>query len=334
MKKHVPVAVVIVAMLVPFALTIAGVVVMLSWLQELPTTVVTHWGLDGPDGFGAPISYPILFAIVGVVAVAALGSTVVFAAGKSELTRVLKALAVTPLWLVVFIGVISVWSLGTQRGLADAAAAPDLTPAIVVAVVASLLFVVIGWFVMPPADKPVRGGTSNAGTMPIAAGERVLWTGLASTSTSLIVIIGGVSLFAAAAVALAIVRSGGRYWALAFIPIVVVLLVISTFAWRVRVDSRGVEVRSVLGVPRFFISVDHIESASVATINPIGDFGGWGLRWGLNKRFGVVLHRGEALEVHRTDGHSLVVTIDHPGDAAALVNGLVARAKKSAGNVI
>ena len=321
--RHVPVSLVIIALLVPLAVTMAAVVLMLSWLPDLPNEVISHWGIDGADGFAGPVNYPIVFGITGVLASVALGIATLFSASKGELTWVLKVLALLPLWLTVFLGIVASWLLGAQRVSSEGVDSPAL-PILVGFVVASAL-AVIGWFILPVADRPVRGAPSPAPTLPIAAGERVLWTGLATSSTALIVIIGGVALFATALVAVAIVLTGGRYWFLVFAPVLIIFLVISSFAWRVRVDQRGVEVRSIVGVPRFFIPLSKVESASVAEINPIGDFGGWGLRWGGGGRMGVVLHRGAALEVHRTDRRSLVVTIDRPEDAAAVVNGLVAQ---------
>ncbi|MEP6480035.1 MAG: hypothetical protein ABJB03_11625, partial [Rhodoglobus sp.] len=288
----------------------------------------THWSLGAPDGFDSPVFFPGVFALVGVAVTAILGGAVVLAARKSGVTLVLKFLAVTPLWLTAFLGVSFTWILGSQRGIADAADAPSPLPALLVGLAAAFLLAVIGWFVMPPADRAARGASTTVAAVKLTPNDRVLWTTLATASTTLLLIVGGVALLVTGAVAAIVVRSGGHYWWLLFTPILVMLLLISSFAWRVRIDQRGVEVRSVLGAPRFFIPADHIASASVTEVNPIGDFGGWGMRWGLNKRFGVVLHKGAALEVHRTDGHSLVVTIDRPEDAAALVNGLVARAGK------
>lgn len=324
-KRRVPVVHVIVSLLVPIAVTIAGVVLMLSWLPDLPSEVVVHWGIDGADGYASPVGYPILFGAIGILASVGLGSATMFSVARSELTWVLKVLALLPLWLSVFLGILAAWLLAAQR---DGATAPvdPVAPILLGLVVASVL-AVVGWFVLPVADRPARGQTVAARTLPIAPGERVLWTASATSSTALMVIVGGVLLLATALVAVAVVLTGGRYWFLALVPIPILLIVVSMFAWRIRVDHRGVEVRSIIGVPRFFVPVTDIESAGVAEINPIADFGGWGPRWGSRKRFGLILHRGEALEVHRRDGRSLVVTIDGPEDAAALVNGLVARSR-------
>jgi hypothetical protein len=49
------------------------------------------------------------------------------------------------------------------------------------------------------------------------------------------------------------------------------------------------------------------------------------------RRTGIVLRAGEAIEVKRTDGKTLVVTVDDALQGAALLNGLVARSHKRIG---
>jgi len=60
-------------------------------------------------------------------------------------------------------------------------------------------------------------------------------------------------------------------------------------------------------------------------VDPMGQFGGWGLRWG-PAGFGVVLRTGEGIEVRRRSGKTLTVTVDDAATGAALLNALVARA--------
>jgi hypothetical protein len=112
---------------------------------------------------------------------------------------------------------------------------------------------------------------------------------------------------------------------LSFIPVVVILLLLTNFTWTVRVDARGVRVRSVIGVPWVSIPLDQITSADVIEVQALAQYGGWGIRWALNGRIGVIVRSGEALEVHRAKGLDLVVTVDDAGTAAALLNALVTR---------
>ncbi|MNY73206.1 hypothetical protein D3C86_2119390 [compost metagenome] len=57
----------------------------------------------------------------------------------------------------------------------------------------------------------------------------------------------------------------------------------------------------------------------------MGEFGGWGLRLSTDRRFGVVLRSGEAIEVLRRSGKRFVVTVEDAATGAALLEALVER---------
>jgi hypothetical protein len=101
----------------------------------------------------------------------------------------------------------------------------------------------------------------------------------------------------------------------------VVLLVTAQFV--VTAGPRGFIVRSALGWPRLSIRAGSLAKAGVVQIDPMADFGGWGIRWtiGPNRkgRWGILTHRGPGLEVVRRDGRSIVVTVDDAGTAAAVL---------------
>jgi hypothetical protein len=58
---------------------------------------------------------------------------------------------------------------------------------------------------------------------------------------------------------------------------------------------------------------------------PLGEFGGFGLRWGPGRRLGIITRGGEALEVQRRDGRTVVVTVDDAATAAGLLMAFAAR---------
>jgi hypothetical protein len=124
---------------------------------------------------------------------------------------------------------------------------------------------------------------------------------------------------------LSTVATNGQYWWFAFVPVFVLLVVLSNFAWTVRVDDRGLRIRSVLGIPVVHVPLDQVTSADVTDVQAFSQYGGWGIRLALNGRIGVIVRSGEALEVHRRKGLDVVVTVDDAGSAAALLNGLVQR---------
>ena len=71
--------------------------------------------------------------------------------------------------------------------------------------------------------------------------------------------------------AIVIISSAGRYWPLSLVPLLVLLILLSNFAWTVRVDSRGVVVRSVVGVPVIRIPLDEITSADEKSLRDLGE---------------------------------------------------------------
>ena len=55
--------------------------------------------------------------------------------------------------------------------------------------------------------------------------------------------------------------------------------------------------------------------------------GGWGLRVGRGGRTGLVVRSGQALEVERTGGRIVVVTVDDAARGAALLTAVAARGR-------
>ncbi len=117
---------------------------------------------------------------------------------------------------------------------------------------------------------------------------------------------------------------------LAGIAVVLVIVVAATVAFHVRVDDTGFTVRSVLGIPRFRVPLAEVATAAKVEVNPMGEFGGWGMRLGADRRFGIILRAGEAIEVARTNGKRLVVTVDDAGTGAGLLEALMAGRRRPA----
>ncbi|MFF1573368.1 hypothetical protein ACFVWR_11505 [Leifsonia sp. NPDC058292] len=62
-------------------------------------------------------------------------------------------------------------------------------------------------------------------------------------------------------------------------------------------------------------------------MNPIGDFGGFGMRYSTGRRFGVVLRHGPPIGVERRDGRRFVVTVADADTGAALLQALAQRSQ-------
>lgn len=108
----------------------------------------------------------------------------------------------------------------------------------------------------------------------------------------------------------------------------VLLLVLAITGWQVRVDSRGLTAAGAFGWPRLHVPADEVEGAHVVEINPLRQFGGWGLRTNRSGAVGVVIRRGEAIAVDRSGARRTVVTVDDAATGAALLNTYGERARR------
>ena len=116
---------------------------------------------------------------------------------------------------------------------------------------------------------------------------------------------------------------GGGAWLLLAIPVVMLLAVLGSTDWRIRVDAAGLHVSSILGFPRWTIPVGDIAEAGTTTAVALSEFGGWGVRWAGRGRIGIITRSGSALEVRRRDGSSLTITVEDAAAAAALLTARV-----------
>ena len=103
-----------------------------------------------------------------------------------------------------------------------------------------------------------------------------------------------------------------------------IVLALTTTTFRVRVDASGLTTVSPAGFPRFTVPLSEVRSVAVTDVNPLGEFGGYGLRW-TPGGFGVVLRRGPAIDVTRTSGKRFVVTVEDAARGAALLRAFAVR---------
>jgi hypothetical protein len=308
----------VISLVLPLIFAAVALVVGFSLASHLPAKVPVHWDLAGePNSVGSPYTLPITVAVVCLPLIAIFGGTVILWSHRGPLTPLIKLLAVTNSWHTILVSSIAVISLiDTTHENLSAMLGVGLGSATIVA--AGL------WFALPPGVRGVVGTTrTQKSPIQLASGERASWLRTTSASRAMIVTFAGVYVVVAVVVAIAVISSGGTNWWLSFIPLGVIVVVLSSFAWTVRVDARGVRVRGVLGIPVVRVPLDLVTSADVIDVRALAQYGGFGIRWALNGRIGVIVRSGEALEVHRSKGLDLVVTVDDAATAAALINGLV-----------
>ncbi len=305
---------------VPVALVAVSLALVLPWRVQLPDPVAVHWGPDGVDGFSSVL--PFLAGTAGValamaVACWAVGHTV----GRQAMTR--RVLNGTAVWLAAFLGGLLVTTLEAQRGLADAADAVAGDAALAMTFAgATVLGALVAWLTpgdaRRPAETPIPVG---APVLDLGATEQAAWVGEVGRRSTLVVV-GAALAFSAAIAALS-----GLWWFGAVLAVVLAAVLTTMLRWTVTVDGTGLTARSLLRRPYVHVPLDEVESAEVVDVDPLGEFGGWGMRIGLDGRTGVVLRRGPAIQVRRSGGRVVVVTVPDAATGAALLNTLAARTR-------
>ena len=319
----------IVALWIPLALTMVAVALMIVWLPDLPETIAIHWNAAGhADGFAPAWSMPVIAGATGTLLALVLGLLPVLGSREGEWGPTLRLLGAVSLGMSVFLLTAMTWSVAMQRGLADAHDAPSIVPALAVGAAVGAIAGVVGWFVQPTLSA--SGGHAPSGTAPeamtLAAGERVVWLRTTTLPRGFAVTIVVAILVLAVAALATSVTGGEASWALGVLAAVFVVLLATTGVFRVRVSDAGLRVSAPVGIPRFVIPLDDIESVSVVDVQPLAQFGGYGIRLGLDGRFGVVLHGGEGIQVSRRAGKTFVVAVDDAATGAALLQALARRA--------
>ena len=312
--------IVVIGAVIPIVIAAVGIVLMLSWSARLPDPLAIHWNGSGePDGFG---SLSGLAWMTGGIA-AGFGAIVTLATLFQSAGAYTRALLGTSVWLSTLVTVGVVGSVHMQLGLDDARDVGDgagIGLWLLVGGVGGLVLAVPAALLAPRAPL-MEADDAATPALGLAKGERAVWSRNAAPRLWVFAALFGGIFLLLAVVIVVLAVSGASYWSTLVIGIVLVPVAIGTSFWRVRVSAAGFSVRSMLGLPRFTVPIDQIESARVTRVSPLGDFGGWGIRFGSNGRVGVVVRSGDALEVSRSTGRTIVVTVADAASAAALING-------------
>jgi hypothetical protein len=316
-----PFRVLLVALLVPVTITLLATALQLAWLPELPATIAVHWSFDGrPDNFGPAWTMPLGTAVLG------LGLPILFTlilAGTVRPpgpTATQKVLGAASVFATVDLAIAMTASLALQRQ--PAPGLPPIGALVGLALLAGLLLAAGGWFAMPRAVAGRTGPAERVAPVPVAPGERVAWVGYARFRTGVLVALVATVLLATAGAAFGVAASG--MWWPVILPVILVVALLTTTAWRVRVDARGLDVRALLGWPAIHVAPGDLEAAGTTDVVPLGEFGGYGLRFGFSGRIGVITRGGEALEVQRRGGRAVIVTVDDAATAAGLLEAYAA----------
>jgi hypothetical protein len=310
-------AALVAAIWVPLGIVIASeVVIVLVGATGRPQLIV-RWSVEA-HRTGPWWTYAILVAAIGLPVIAFIGFFIARATRMAGMNTWMPAIA---------IGVTVFHAVGMGVGSVVLNASP-LAPALplaggfVLAVAATLLT----WRFLP-CEAPESAGVDAADPLPLRPGEIAAWTGtidLPAWFISLIAAVAGVLIVAGV---LLLLTTSWAVWPIFLSPALLLTVVLATAQFVVSAGPRGFLVRSPFGWPRFGVPAASLAKAGVVRIDPLSDFGGWGIRWviGPNRkgRWGIITRRGPALEVVSRDGRSIVVTIDDAGTAAAVLESYV-----------
>ncbi|WP_420114129.1 DUF1648 domain-containing protein [Pseudactinotalea sp.] len=308
--------------LLPVVMVTASFALMLSWRERLPDPMALHWGVDGVDRVGSFSSHLLPFAILS--ASLCLPAIVLALVVRGAARRGMVGMSAGMAAMMAGIGV---GTTAIQLDAPDAYAISSPGAAIVVPILAAVAIGVLAtWLAGRDAPSPsTEAVPDDAARLPLPEGTSAVWSApLPSIPVGFPV--GVIGLLLAMAIAMGVLT--GEWWLLVFPALIGAVFLVAT-GWRVQVDRSGLTLRSVLGRPRYHVPADEIVRADVTEVNPIKEFGGWGMRVGYNGALGFVSRRGEAFEVERTGDRRVVVTVDRAAQAAALLNTLADRTRRS-----
>jgi hypothetical protein len=306
-------AALVAAIWVPLAIVIGSEAVIIGIGATGSPRLIVHWGA-GPDRTGPWWTYAVVVAAIGFPVIAFIGFFIV---------RATRMIGRNPWMPAIAIGITVFHALGMGVG-SVVFNASRLAPALplggggVLAVAAALST----WWLLP-REAPASTGVAAADRLPIRPGEVAGWTGKVDLPAWFVSLIVGVAAALIALGVLLLLTVGGKVWPIFLSPALLLVVLLVTAQFVVTAGPHGFIIRSALGWPRLSIPAGSLAKAGVVQIDPLADFGGWGIRWAIGPnrkgRWGIVTHRGPALEVVRRDGRSIVVTVDDPGTAAAVL---------------
>lgn len=298
---------------VPLAIVVLAEAAVIAIGASRGGELITHWGA-GEERMGPWWTYAVLVAAITLPVIALVGCFIARATRMAGMNAWMPAIAM---------GVTVFHALGMGVGSVALNSSP-LAPALplagglVLAVVAAL----VTWRLLP-VEVAANRGVEAADALPLKRGEVAAWTGkveLPAWFAGLIAVVAAVLIVVGALLFFTI---GPQMWPIFLAPALLLTVLLATSQFAVTADPRGLVARSSLGWPRFRVASADIATAGVVQVDPMAEFGGWGIRWVIGPnhkgRWGIVTRRGPALEVVRRDGRAIVVTVDDPGTAAAVL---------------
>jgi hypothetical protein len=295
----------LVTLVLPAAVTVVGLVVQLAVLQKAPGSLSLI--LTAVLGFGLP-------AVFGVSCLPSMRR-----GDRSPSFRLFgaQALGISVL-LTIVITSLRPQNVGTTSFDENRVWLPLLA-----GLVAGVGAAFGGWYLQTKVSRPAPKPAVTP--LDLTPGDRVAWLHLTFLPVpAMAVIVAVVTIMGLkAGVAWAAGDRGGIGAILTAIALLLLALLATNAVFRVRVDARGLSVRSVLGIPRFRVAPQEVGSVAVVDARSLGVSGSWGIRI-LPHRVTIVMRSTTGIRVTRRDGRIFFVTVDDAATAAALLDALAA----------
>lgn len=278
----------------------------LGWNDELPPVVAIHWSGSEPDRFGNTETY--FWIVLAVCAAATVIAALAAARVRADAALWLPATALVG-WTLTSTWIVSV--AATLRAGSPEEASLGWWISIPLL---GILWAIATFAVLPRSPHSAPHGPAPTLSVPLAPGERAVWTGYARSPWA-----GTLALISAvAAIASALV---GAIW-LAAVFFVLAILGGGFTSVSVQADRTGLTLSS-WGIRWRKIPLSSIDEAQVTEIRP-ATWGGWGYH-STPRGTALVIRRGEGIVVTRSESHPFAVTVDDAGQGAALLNSLAAQ---------
>lgn len=303
---------VVFGVVLPIAAAAVGVVLTSLWRSRLPEQIATHWSGTEPDGFTNPTTSAWTLAII----------TVLVGGGCSAVASLAHALLVMRRTMLLIgstvVGLITVLQVAVIVTQLDRAEVANVTlPGWALAVGTAVGFIVglIGASLLrdyreraPATEPPPAELPREEAALPIV---EQLGAGRTAVITLLVIMIG--------ASALSCVVSDSLWPLAIFVPLTILPLSLLRFSLHIDADTLYI---SSLGMAAFDYGIDEITGASVRDVDPVEDFGGWGLRSKGRGNYAVATRKGTAAFVTFANGQRLTITTDRAQEIAGALNTL------------
>lgn len=328
----------IVGVVLPILILVVSTALQLLWMPRMPNPAAVHWGLSGmPDGFGSPWQNVALLTGVNVFVLLLLPiSRLQAKASTSGLPGATWAsggrfLHAFVLGLTVSLQTMAIGGAWVQLDAADARDTGSILWALIAGFAGGAVVGVVAYLLQPKLQLDPETGEPPAAPLALGGAERAVWVGEVKPSKPVAWAISvTVALLVALSVWMFTVERLGGWITLATLALIA--LPLATCMWfRVRIGPRGFEAKSVAGWPVLRVPAADVLSVVPAHINPLGEFGGWGLRLSGN-RTGLVPRGGEGIVITRRSGRVLVVTLADAATAASVLSAAAGATDPAAGS--